>query len=634
MSIVDYVLLLLALLGSFYIRLGYFYLPSSDLIWMIAIAPIFALIIFTYFGLYHSLIRYIGFQAIFTVLKAITLYSLILTLAVFTISMDGFPRSIVFIYWTLSVLVISGVRVIASYILNPNIKFSFYDFMFKNDYVSLNIGRRALIYGAGDAGVQLAAAFKQSKEYCIVGFIDDSKGLQGCQISGLNIYSFDSINKLIGMFKVEEILIAVPSVSHTIRLSIINKLEHYPLVVRTLPSLIGLAQGKINVSDLREVTIKDLLGRESVEADKGLLAKNITNKVVMVTGAGGSIGSELCRQIVHLKPKVLLLYELSELALYTIDRELSNIDLSGVKVFPILGSVVNNKRLLFILKKFKVNTIYHTAAYKHVPIVEFNNSEGVINNIFGTRSCAESAMDAGVETFVLISTDKAVRPTNTMGASKRFAEIILQALSYTQEENLSKTQNPTIGTCFSIVRFGNVLGSSGSVIPLFRKQIKDGGPVTLTNTEMSRYFMTVSEAVQLVIQAGSMGGGGDIFVLDMGEPVSILKLAKKMIHLSGKKVKDEFNHSEGIEIKYIGLRPGEKIYEELLIGNNVSKTSNPKIMRAKEQMLSWNEVDSTMKGLKDAIDKCEIDTVRNLLISAIPEFKPQREITDILYEKK
>jgi FlaA1/EpsC-like NDP-sugar epimerase len=382
-----------------------------------------------------------------------------------------------------------------------------------------------------------------------------------------------------------------------------------------------LAQGKVSVGDLHEVNIKDLLGRDSVKTNKELLSRNVTNKVIVVTGAGGSIGSEICRQILFLNPKALILYEMSELALYTIEKELSNIGMHSMDIYPILGSVNNKTRLTNVFKHFYVDTVYHAAAYKHVPMVEFNNSEGVDNNVFGTLSCAQVAIESGVETFVLISTDKAVRPTNTMGATKRSAELVLQALSDKQSS-----------TKFTMVRFGNVLGSSGSVIPLFKQQIKANGPVTVTDINMTRYFMTIPEAVGLVIQAGAMGTGGDVFVLDMGKPVRIDDLAKKMIRLSGLEVKDESHPDGDIEIKYTGFRPGEKLFEELLIGDNVSKTKHPMIMRAKEEMLPWDELIVILNSLEKAIADSNQEALQSLLMQIVPEFKPQCGISDLLYK--
>ena len=463
---------------------------------------------------------------------------------------------------------------------------------------------------------------KYSFEYEPIGFIDDSKLLQDNNIGGLNVYSPNSISDVINNLKVDEVFIAIPSTSRSRRQNIINAFKSYSVIVRILPSLSDLAGGKISVNDLREVSINDLLGRDPVPPNKALLSKNITDKVVVVTGAGGSIGSELSRQILLLKPKILILYEINELALYNLEKDLTKMDSQKIAIYPILGDIKNKNRLTKVFKYFKVNSIYHAAAYKHVPMVEFNNTEGVDNNIFGTLCCAQAAIDVGVETFVLISTDKAVHPTNTMGATKRCAELILQALS----EKYS-------GTKFTMVRFGNVLDSSGSVIPLFKKQIKEGGPVTVTDKDIIRYFMTISEAVELIIQAGAMGKGGDVFVLDMGKPVSIDDLAKKMIGLSGLKIKNKSNPDGDIEIKYTGLRPGEKLFEELLIGDNTSHTANRFVMRAKEDRLSWNELKPILDSLKNEVNKCNQEKIRKLLIQLVPGFKPQCEIVDILYKK-
>ena len=626
MLFVDSMLLVSILLASFSIRLGYWYFPQDDLIWVVLGAPVVASIIFVRFGLYRAVIRYIGFKALWTVVQAVSLYALVWGVIGFMVAVDGIPRSVILINWMLSLLAIGGVRIAARFLLSNNVKFSIFNFEFNGNGNGNGNGnsneRRVLVYGAGDAGVQLIGALAHSDEYHPVGLIDDSKELQGRYISGLSVYSVDAIEKLIIKLKVDEILIAMPSASRAKRLAIISTLEPYPVHVRMLPGVAELAQGKVSVGDLREVSIKDLLGRDLVEANKDLLGKNITDKVVVVTGAGGSIGSELCRQIVFLEPKALILFEMSELALYTIEKELSNIGIYSLDIYPILGSVNNKARLDNVFKQFDVDTIYHAAAYKHVPMVEFNNTEGVANNIFGTLNCAQAAIDASVETFVLISTDKAVRPTNTMGATKRSAELVLQALSAKQS-----------GTKFSMVRFGNVLGSSGSVIPLFKQQIKAGGPITVTDKDIIRYFMTISEAVELVIQAGAMGTGGDVFVLDMGEPVRIHDLAVKMIHLSGLEVKDESHPDGDIEIKYTGLRAGEKLYEELLIGDNVSETDNPLIMRAQEEMLAWDELKLVLDELNGAIESCDHEKLRKLLIKIVPDFKPQCEISDILYSE-
>jgi FlaA1/EpsC-like NDP-sugar epimerase len=605
---IDSVLLVSVILLSFSIRLGYFYWPESNLIWLIFASPILAIPIFLRFGLYRAIIRYIGFQELWRVFQATTLYALLWSVFGILVAIEGIPRSVILINWLLTIIAISGLRMIGRWF------FSGVDDR-KNTSECVNV----LVYGAGSAGRQLAIALTQSVEFNPVAFIDDNNELSRQSINGLGVISRGGLERLIKKKNVTEVLLAIPSLNRVERNEIINYLEPYSVLVRSLPGVSELVQGKVKVSDLREISIKDLLGRDSVVSSKKLLNINITNKVVMVTGAGGSIGSELSRQILALKPKLLVLFDQSEFALYRINKELINLDLPNVEILPMLGSVTNSKRLNQVMQRINVQTIYHAAAYKHVPMVESNNSEGVNNNIFGTLACAQAAIENEVETFVLISTDKAVRPTNTMGATKRVAEMTLQALAV--EGN----------TRFSMVRFGNVLDSSGSVVPLFKEQIKGGGPITVTDPEIQRYFMSIPEAVELVIQAGAMGDGGDLFVLDMGEPVRIIDLARKMIRLSGLKIKDKFNPDGDIEIKYTGIRPGEKLYEELLIGDNISKTSNPMIMRAKEEMLAWHDLKLILDDLEKAIDSGDHDKLRQLLIKAVPGFKPQSDIIDILY---
>ena len=609
MILVDSVFLVLILLFSFSLRLGYWYWPEdANLLLAIFSAPLIAFLIFVKFGLYRAIIRFIGFKAVWAIVQAVSVYAVIWGVISFMVAVEGVPRSVILINWVLTLLVIGGLRLSARW-------------LFSETYNSSNSKRKnVVIYGAGSAGRQLSTALMQSNEYSPVAFLDDESEIHGHSINGLEIVSSSNLNRLINEKNVAEILLAIPSISRVRRNEIISFLESYPVLVRSLPGVAELAQGKVKVTDLHGISIEDLLGRDAVPVKEELLSFNILDKVVMVTGAGGSIGSELCRQILLLKPKILILYELNEFALYTIDKELLDLSVMNVEVFPILGSVNNVKRLSRVFKKFGVQTIYHAAAYKHVPMVEFNNSEGVSNNIFGTLNIAKTAIDEGVKTFVLISTDKAVRPTNTMGTTKRFAEMILQALS--------KEQNKTR---FSMVRFGNVLDSSGSVIPLFKKQIKDGGPVTVTDKDIIRYFMTIPEAVELVIQAGAMGQGGDVFVLDMGEPIRIADLAKKMIHLSGLQVKDSTNPDGDIEIEYIGLRSGEKLYEELLIGDNVLETDNPMIMRAQEDTLAWNDLKLLLDKLEKAINSDDQKKLRELLIKAVPEFEPQCDIKDLLY---
>ena len=635
MIFIDAILLIAIILISYSIRLEYWYFPKDDTIRLILAAPIIGIPIFVKLGLYQSVIRYIDLKALWSLVQAVSLYAILWGLVGFFIQADfvrergfvveTFPRTVLVINWLLAILAIGGIRVAARLILSEHIKFSILNYEFKSKRDNVDSGKsRVLIYGAGAAGVQLSLALNNSNELHPVGFIDDNKELQGNSISGLHVYSIYDIEELINKLKVDEVLIALPTASRSNRFTIIDKLERYPVIVRTLPNLTDLAQGKVKIDDLLQVSIKDLLGRKSVEPNESLLGKNITNKTVCVTGAGGSIGSELCRQIALLKPKALILFDINELALYSIDAELNNVHtLHSFNIYPILGSVNNKNRTKSIFKRFNVDTIYHAAAYKHVPMVEFNNNEGVENNIFGTFHCALAAIDSGVKNFVLISTDKAVRPTNTMGATKRAAELILQAFAVKQNR-----------TIFSMVRFGNVLGSSGSVIPLFKKQIIEGGPVTVTDKKIIRYFMTVTEAVELTIQAGAMGTGGDVFVLDMGKPVKIQELAEKMIHLSGLQIKDEFHPEGDIEIKYTGLRAGEKLYEELLIGDNVSETDNPLIMRAKEDKLNWDNLKLLLENLRVVNGSDDHEKLRNLLIKIVPGFKPKSEISDILYTNK
>jgi len=603
------VLIVAVILLSFSLRLEFLYLPDGDLIWVVLGAPIIAIPIFVRFGLYSSVIRYIGFKALWAIVQAASLYALLWGVIGFMSGVDGIPRSVLLINWFLVILAIGGSRMTARWLLSG------VDTR-KNTAGSTHV----VIYGAGSAGRQLSIALRESDNYKTAAFIDNDIELLGQSIHGINVVSRDDLGRLIETKNVTEVLLAMPSLSHAERNEIIHFLEPYAVLVRSLPSVAELTQGKLRVADLRDVTIKDLLGRNSVAVNGELLGLNIINKVVMVTGAGGSIGSELCRQILGLKPQVLVLFDQSEFALYGIHKELVDVGMPNVVILAMLGSVTNRKRLSHILGRFGVNTIYHAAAYKHVPMVESNNAEGASNNVFGTLACAQAAIDHGVDTFVLVSTDKAVRPTNTMGATKRVAELVLQSLAVGSS------------TRFSMVRFGNVLNSSGSVVPLFREQIKGGGPVTVTDPEILRYFMTIPEAVELVIQAGAMAKGGDVFVLDMGKPVRILDLAEKMIRLSGLRLKDKLHPDGDIEIEFTGLRPGEKLYEELLIGGNVSKTDNPMILRAEEEMLAWDDLKLILDELEQAVDSGDQGKLRQLLIKAVPGFKPQGGITDILYE--
>jgi len=606
MMFIDSIILISILFACFFIRLGHWNWLSDELLLLIIASPVIAIPIFIRFSLYREVIRFIGIKLIYNVTKATTLYALLWGVLVLMSAIDEMPRSVIIMNWLLSLIVLTGLRLSARWLLT--------------NHQNLNI-TNVLIYGAGSAGRQLSIALMQSKEYFPVAFIDDNKELQGRFINGIKVVSINEIKRVIEKKSVTEVLLTLSSISRVRRNEIITDLKPFKVKIRSLPSVSELAKGKIKVEDLREVSIKDLLGRPSVVANNELLSRNISKKVVMVTGAGGSIGSEICRQILLLNPKLLILFDQSEFALYTIDIELSDLNKTGIKIFPMLGSIRDKVRIQSILNKYSVQTIYHAAAYKHVPLVEYNQSQGILNNVLGTMLLAESAISEKIETFVLISTDKAVRPSSTMGAAKRVAELVLQALS--------KKQNTT---CFTMVRFGNVLDSSGSVIPLFKKQIREGGPITVTHKDIVRYFMTIPEAVELVLQAGSMGNGGDVFVLDMGEPVRIYDLAVKMIMLSGLQVRDKSNLDGDIEIQFVGLRPGEKLFEELLIGDNVSKTANNLIMRAEEKMISWSLLKPMLDKLIDASINDEQEEIRGLLVMLVPEYSPQESIKDFLYK--
>ena len=599
------------MLSSFSLRLGQWYWPGDELryafdtlnMWLIIGVPIIAIPIFIRFGLYRTTIRFIGFNALWEISKAVSLYALLWGIIAFMASAQTLPRSVIIINWLFAVMAISGLRMFARWL--------FSEILSEINPHSKNV----VIYGAGSAGRQLSIALSQSNEYNPVALIDDANEMHRQTINGLEVFSPDNLESLINKKNISEILLAIPSLSRIRRNEIINLLEPYPVTVRSLPSVSDLAQGKVKIDDLRKIDIKDLLGRALVKPNEKLLKIKITDKVVLVTGAGGSIGSELCRQILSLKPKRLILFEISESSLYQIEQELTKIKPANIEIFPVLGSVRDKEIMEYICKNYSVQTIYHAAAYKHVPLVEMNQAEGVLNNALGTLAVAEAAIATKVETFVLISTDKAVRPTNIMGATKRVAELVLQALT--------KIQNTT---CFTMVRFGNVLDSSGSVIPLFKKQIEEGGPVTVTDVNIVRYFMTIPEAVELVIQASAMGEGGDVFVLDMGEPVRINDLAIKMIQLSGLQVRDKDNPDGDIEIKFIGLRPGEKLFEELLVGDNTQKTENPLIMRAEEIMIDWELLMPILDKLRDSSISSNQEEIHALLTKIVPEFKPQDSI--------
>jgi FlaA1/EpsC-like NDP-sugar epimerase len=591
------------------------------------IASSFSFPLFVYFGLYRAIFRYIGTAAFISITRAFVIYTG-LFFSVFTLyGVDGVPRSIGVIQ---PMLLFIGIGVSRYFVRSwlggiNNVQKSFH-----------RVQPIALIYGAGSAGRQLASGLSINKEMVVKGFIDDDPHLHGSTVNGISVYPNTGLEDLIHRFDIADVLLAIPSASQERRSEIIASLNGCGVRVRTLPRLIDLASGRVRISDLHDLDMNDLLGRAVVPPEVGLLEKNILGQVVLVTGAGGSIGSELCRQIMKFSPKSLILIDSSEHSLYQIyedlkraligleddrlaeggDDQISLPDLGlQVKLVPCLASVRDKDLLLNIFKSHQPATVFHAAAYKHVPLVEQNSAEGIRNNVFGTLTCAQVSVECGVANFILVSTDKAVRPTNVMGASKRIAELVLQAMA-----DLSCRGDHSIN--YSMVRFGNVLGSSGSVAPLFSAQIAAGGPITLTHPEVTRYFMTIPEAAQLIIQASSMATGGDVFILDMGEPVRIHDLAVKMVYLSGLLVKDEAHPHGDIEIKVTGLRPGEKLYEELLIDENPQGTAHPKIMKAHEEFLSWDELQQELEKLNLALDSSDGQLIRDMLKKLVPGYQP------------
>ena len=584
------------------------------LIW----TPFFCLLSFWYLGVYSSVVRYIDLSVILIIAKAISFVFIanliikFLYIYLFSFFILGTSASIISLEgWFVGLITFSF------FIITSRLVANFY----LSDRIS---EKRVVIYGAGSAGIQLAGALRVSKEMQPIAFIDINSSLHGTYLGGMKVLHPKKLEQLAKRGKVDEVLIAMPSASKSTLKNLLKEIETYAIKVRVLPGLAALAQGEVLVSELKEVDISDLLGRLEVEASQELLDKNIKDKVVLITGAGGSIGSEITRQAAKLNPEKIIILDSNEYSLYSIKKEIESLN-SNLDLYSVLANVTNKKRMKEILSSFNVDTIYHTAAYKHVPLVEENPFEGVFNNIFGTESCAQAAIETSVETFVLISTDKAVRPTNIMGATKRLAEMVLQSLA--AEIKNQKTR-------MTMVRFGNVLGSSGSAIPLFQQQIKEGGPVTVTDPEVIRYFMSIPEAAELVIQAGAMGTGGDVFVLDMGEPVKIVELAKRLIGLSGMELKDETNPSGDIEIVFSGLRPGEKLYEELLIGNNVNITQHKQIHRAQEDYLKKEELDVFMDLLREAEKKNDVLELKKILEIVVHGFTPEDKIVDVVHLQK
>ncbi len=585
--------------------------------WAVAVSLAIALPVFVSMGLYRAIFRYGGSTAMATVVKAVLIYGAFYSAVITALAIPGVPRAVGFLQPALLLLMVGASRATARFVLSGA-------YLSKLKVRQGNLPK-VLIYGAGTVGNQLAAAISHSFEMRAVGFLDDDPRLHGHDLNGLRIYDPERLAHWAERLQASHVLLAIPSVSRTRRNEILEMTRRAQISVRTLPSLMEMANGAIRASDLRELDIEDLLGRDAVPPNVELLGKNIRDKVVLVTGAGGSIGSELCRQIVKLSPKRLLLIDASEFALYAVHQELTQIlqataD-SPIELIPLLANVLDADRMTSILRAWHPHTIYHAAAYKHVPMVEHNPIDGVRNNVLGTLTLARAAAACGVSDFVLISTDKAVRPTNVMGASKRLAELVLQALAASQAAQPIKTR-------FSMVRFGNVLGSSGSVVPLFRRQIKSGGPVTLTHKDITRYFMTMAEAAQLVIQAGAMAKGGDVFVLDMGEPIRIHDFAKSMVELSGLSVRDEANPGGDIEIQITGLRPGEKLYEELLIGDDPEPSTHPRIMTARDPFLPLAELMPRLDALQLALDSGSVVNVRNQLQVLVPGYQPEGSVVD------
>ncbi|MBH0042050.1 polysaccharide biosynthesis protein [Pseudoalteromonas sp. SWXJZ10B] len=611
---IDSLFIMLAFWLALIVRLDSFEsLQRLDNWLLLAVLIPVSLYTFISLGLYRAVLRYMNSQAIWAIVLGTVITTISLVLIAFFIGID-IPRTMPFIFAWLCLLTVGGSRVLVRAMIGR---------------MTTSKKEPVIIYGAGSAGRQLATALGAGPEYFVRAFIDDDVTKHGSIIQGIPVLCFKGIYELINKRKVSKVLLALPSATRARRKEILAQLEPLTINVLSIPGMADVVEGKAKLAEIAEVGVEDLLGRDPVEPNTDLMTANIANKVVMVTGAGGSIGSELCRQIVKQKPIKLVLFELSEFGLYSIEKELSeyitnnNLD---IELVPIMGSVQRINRIETVMTVFGVQTVYHAAAYKHVPLVEHNVVEGVRNNVFGTYYAAKAAVNAKVETFVLISTDKAVRPTNVMGATKRMAELSLQGLA--QEQGVKHK------TRFCMVRFGNVLGSSGSVVPLFRRQIKEGGPITLTHPDITRFFMTIPEAAQLVIQAGAMGKGGDVFVLDMGDPVKIKDLATKMVRLSGFEVKSDTNPHGDIEIKCTGLRPGEKLYEELLIGNNVGETTHERIMTANEVMLPLAELNVFIEALDIACHNFEHETIRQLLLDAPTGFNPTDGICDLVWNAK
>lgn len=605
----DVIALFFALWASFSLRFDQqLWIPSKEQLVVSGLTVVFTIGLFVRLGLYRAVVRYLSDRAFLTVVGGVVASALALILLGYWLEVLV-PRSVPIIYAALAFIFVSGSRMgVRMLVMRPS---------------RHNNRERVAIVGAGETGLQLYQALEQGTEYRPVMFVSFLEANHRALINGVPVYDINHIERGVRQHRVQRLLLALDADSGVDRKRLLKQLELLAVPVQTVPSMSELIAGEKRINDIRDLEIEDLLGREPVRPDNAQVASSLYGKSVMVTGAGGSIGSELCRQIIQHRPRVLVLFEQSEFSLYSIERELraiNQIEGLGVEIHPLLGSVIHERRCESAMRAFAVNTVYHAAAYKHVPLVEHNVIEGVQNNVFGTLHAAEAALAAGVERFVLISTDKAVRPTNVMGASKRMAELVLQALAQRQTS-----------TVFSMVRFGNVLGSSGSVVPLFRDQIRDGGPVTVTHPDIIRYFMTIPEASQLVLQAGSMGRGGEVFVLDMGEPVKIADLARKMIHLMGLEEKTDETPDGDIEVVYTGLRPGEKLYEELLIGDDPQGTAHPRIMMAREVFMPWEELRVTLNTLTRASQDFDCKKIIETLKAAPTGYSPNGDVADLVW---
>ena len=606
-ALIDATLVIVAVALSLRLLGEHFSAFSNSIKVLMWLSPVIAVPLFNLMGLHDTVIRHLSLKSIFTVFKSVTLFVLIWA-AILWFAPGKVSASIPVLVWFCMMVFVGGSRVLRAW------QFAY----FGEGYGANKAQKNVLIYGAGTAGVQLATLLSYGNKHNPCGFIDDASDLQDRVVEGRRVYSSSQVQQLIDKYEIDEILMAIPSASRRRRKKILRELEPFPVHVRSLPSLEEIVNCEVTIDHIREVDMMDLLGRDPVPPDTSLLCSPIENKVVMVTGAAGSIGSELCRQIIQLAPSCVILFEQHEFSLYALSKDL---DASGIKLVSILGSVLDQQRVLRIIKRYKVDTIYHAAAYKHVPMVEHNPAMGVLNNIVGTYNVARAACEGAVQNFMLISTDKAVRPTNIMGATKRVAELVIQAMD-------ADCDKP----CFSAVRFGNVIGSSGSVIPLFREQIRNGGPVTVTHRDITRYFMTISEAAQLVIQASALGNGGDVFVLDMGEPVKIDQMARHMIQLSGLTVADAEHPDGDIEIVYQGLRSGEKLYEELLIGENTQITQHSRIMCAQESSLPLETLDRYIDQLETASHKGDTRLLTKLLQEIVDGYQPHPVLVDVLSE--